>query len=43
MRVVLKRGPLVEDDMLEEPVVAAGDCHILAATRWSTRSSLCTV
>lgn len=30
MRVGEKRGPWVEWDMLALPVVAAGDCHIVA-------------
>ena len=31
MREVEKRGPRVEWDMLASPVVAAGDCHMMAA------------
>lgn len=29
MRAGEKRGPLVEEDMLALPVLAAGDCHMM--------------
>lgn len=31
MREAEKRGPRVDWDMLAPPVVAAGDCHMMAA------------
>ena len=33
MRDAEKRGPWVEWDMFSLPVVAAGDCHMMAAGR----------
>ena len=36
MREAEKRGPRVECDMLASPVVAAGDCHMMAAEELDT-------
>ncbi len=38
MRAGEKRGPLVEEDMLALPVVAAGDCHIAQGRMGSVMS-----